>query len=238
MKIAICDSDAYYIDLLKNIINTGNKSYMDIRITVFGRPEELAVAHEKKGARFDIVFLDIKDESVNGIEAARRIRNVDSSVLIILTSQSMDFVFEGYEVDAFRYIMKPYTEEKISREYNKAFRQLFAGEKRYTIHTKSNIITCNIDDILYLESIKRQVCAVTTNGRMYFYSKLSIEEEKLKQYGFVRVHQGFLVHMGHIRTIVENNIYLTDNTIIPISKSRKKEALACYTKYLIDYNGI
>lgn len=238
MRIAICDDEAYYVGLLKQIITTCAPNYIEIKTHVFNSPKELVAAYEKKGARFDIAFIDIKGQKMNGIEAARRIRDVDGNALIILISSRMDYVLEGYEVKAFRYILKPFTGEKIKKEFNRAARELYASEKKYTIYTKSNILTCNIDDIFYLESLKRRVCAVTVNGRIYFYSKLSTEEEKLKSHGFVRVHQGFLVNMARINTIIGNNIYLTDNTIIPISKSRKKEALSCYTKYLMDFSGI
>ncbi len=238
MRIAICDDNALSVNMLRDTIDNCVQDYREIDFFSFSSGEEIVSAHTRKGLRFDMIFMDIKLKKMNGIDAAKIIRGVDDDVLIFFVTAYMDYVFQGYEARAFRYILKPYTDEQIKKEFGCAMRELFENEKRYTIQTKANILSYNIDDILYLESIKRQICIVTIHGREYFYSKLSAEEEKLAPYGFVRIHQSFLVNMSYIKTIIENSIYLTDDTVLPISKNRKREALLSYTKYLTEYGGI
>lgn len=220
------------------MINNFMRGYRESEIFTYTSAEELVGAYVKKGVRFDIVFLDVKIKKMSGVEAAKIIRGIDNDVLIIFVTANISSVFEGYEVRAFRYILKPYSQERIKKELGMALKELSEGEKRYTIYTKSNIKSYIIDEIMYLESFRRQVRVVTVRDFADFYSKLSIEEEKLRPYGFLRVHQSYLINMAYIKTIIENNIYLTDNTVIPISKNRKKEALACYTKYLTEFEGI
>ncbi len=238
MKIAICDCDNNSAEELRQILSSYNREFREMEIYLYNSGEDLIAAYKKKGIRFNMIFLETKLGKLDGIETVRSILEIDSSVLVFFVTSSMDYVFLGYEVKAFRYIMKPFTEEQIKKAYSSAIKELFKNEKRYSVQTKSRLITINIDNLLYLESVKRQVFAVTTNDRIGFYSKLTIEEERLKTFGFVRVHQGFLVNMAHIKTIVEGDIILTNGYVIPISKSRKKAAFMHYTKYLTEYDGM
>jgi len=238
MKIAICDSDNKSAEALKKILGSYNREFRELEIYSYSSGEDLVSAYKKKGIRFNMIFLETILGKLDGIETVKIISEIDSNVLIFFVTGSMEYVFLGYEVKAFRYIMKPFTEEEIKRAYNSAIKELFKNEKRYSVQTKSRLITINIDNLLYLESVKRQVFAITVNDRIGFYSKLINEEERLKSFGFVRVHQGFLVNMTHIKTIVEGDIILTNGDVIPISKSRKKAAFMHYTKYLTEYSGI
>ncbi len=238
MKIAICDRDVYNVEKLIGILIKYNREFREIEIFTYVSGEELMYAYLKKGLRFDMVFLDVLLEKMNGIETARKILEIDSSVLFFFVTQSMDFALEGYEVRAFRYILKPFTEERIKKDFGCAVKELFKNDKRYAVQTKAKLVHINVEDLLYLESVKRQVFATTVHEKIAFYSKLQIEEERLKAFSFVRVHQGFLVNMAYISTIVEGNIILKNGSHIPISKSRKKSTLTSFTKYLTEYDFI
>ena len=54
-----------------------------------------------------ILYLDIKLDNINGIDTARRIRRLDASAVIIFVTVYPEFVFQGYEVRALDYILKP-----------------------------------------------------------------------------------------------------------------------------------
>ncbi len=238
MRIAICDNDPHTVERLNSILVSTSREHRGIDVYTYFSGEELVGAFEKKGMRFDMVFLDIKMSRLDGISVAKVITGLQSSCLIFLVTAYMDYVLKGYEVRAFRYIMKPFKDEEIKKHFLYAVRELLDEGKRYSVHTKSTILTYNPDDIVFLESTQRQVILNTLTARTSFYSKLGNEEEKLKGFGFVRVHQGFLVNMAYIKTIIENNIILTNGAAIPMSKSKKKEALNCYTKYLTEFDGI
>jgi DNA-binding LytR/AlgR family response regulator len=238
MKIAICDNDAYSVELLNNIIIKFTKEYRGIEIYTYNSGEEIVFACKNKGIQFEIVFLDIKMGKMDGISAAKVISKLNSACLIFFVTAFMEYVFQGYEIRAFRYIMKPFSEDEIKKHFSKAILELRKDEKKYLIHTKSSIYTYYPDDILFLESSKRQVIANTVSGKVSFYSKLIIEEEKLKGFGFIRVHQGFLVNMAYIKTIIDNDMILTNGTVIPISKSKKKKTLSSYTRYLTEFDTI
>ena len=238
MKIAICDGSLQDLEQLKSLLFSCVKNYGSIEIYPYTSGEQILEDYTKRGFRFEMVFLETQLPRMNGLETAGQIMKHHPGTLLFFVTASQEYVFAGYEVRAFRYILKPYSSEELKRHFLVALMELQDEEKRYSIHTKAAILTYNPDDILFLESDRRQVFATTLKERVGFYSKLSVEEEKLKGFGFVRVHQGYLVNMAHIKTIIDNTVILTNDMQLPISKSKKKEALNQYTNYLTEFTGI
>ena len=62
---------------------------------------------------FDLIFLDIDLGGMDGMALARKIRETDSEVPILFLTNHKEYVFEGYEVQAFRYLLKPVTEDTL-----------------------------------------------------------------------------------------------------------------------------
>ena len=63
-----------------------------------------------EGKSFDIAFLDIKMKNMSGVELARLLRKNDDLLIIVFITGLMDYVFQGYEVQALRYLLKPVKE--------------------------------------------------------------------------------------------------------------------------------
>ena len=59
---------------------------------------------------FEIVFMDIDMPMMSGTEAARSLRRVDPHVLLIFVTALARFALNGYEVDAYDFIVKPVQE--------------------------------------------------------------------------------------------------------------------------------
>ena len=107
MRICICDDEISQCDVLKEMILAHGAH----AVTVYHSAEELLFECENNYA-FDCIFLDIQMKGINGIECARKIREKDSHVILVFLSAISDYVFEGYEVQAIRYLLKPLQEEQ------------------------------------------------------------------------------------------------------------------------------
>lgn len=201
LKIGICDDERVQRDSLRKILSVAlelkNQEY---RIYEFGSGEELC---QSAVEGYDILFLDIEMKALNGIETARRIRSRNRHTVILFVTAYPDYVFQGYEVHALNYILKPYRREKMIGVLEEALEQLELKKERfYLIETKQGTIKLNLNEVIYFKSNGHRIAAVTKEGETVFYGKLEKTEKELPAF-FARSHQSYLVNM-HFVTAVQN----------------------------------
>ncbi|HBG0493967.1 TPA: two-component system response regulator RgbR, partial [Clostridioides difficile] len=113
IKIAVCEDEKetqlLIEDYLENILKDISIEY-EIQKYISG--EELLESNLKD---IDILLLDIKMEKLNGMDTARKIREVDNEMEIIFVTSLIDYVQEGYEVRAYRYLLKPIELEELKK---------------------------------------------------------------------------------------------------------------------------
>lgn len=115
IQMGFCDDDLSVLDELHELLGSYRAEHnADIAPTAFQSPFELLASIEK-GARFDILLLDVLMPGENGIEAAREIRQYDSNVKIIFLTSSAEFAVQSYTVGAYFYQLKPIWPESFFR---------------------------------------------------------------------------------------------------------------------------
>lgn len=225
LNIAICDDEKYISDFLKkSVLDCLAKEDLEGNVTVFDDGEPLVEMYKEDKANFDIILLDITMKKCDGMTAAKLIRAVDSKVMIVFVTSSAEYVFSGYEVRAFRYILKPELLHGFTGVFRECLSELTkSNEKRFTFQKASETVSIPLRDIHYFESDKRIVTVKCVNEEYSFYEKLDKIEEQLKKQDFVRCHQSFLVNAKKITAVRINDLTLSSGDVIPISKRRAKE---------------
>lgn len=224
MHIVICDDESIFLAHFKELlIRYSIEKNLEITVTEYTGGEELTTAYsEGEISDMDILFLDIKMEGMDGLEAARILREKGCECLIVFLTSMEEYARAGYEVRAFRYLLKAQVEQELGRVMDACRRELgteeyfiFAYERRsYSIRKK---------DILYFESRKRLVFLITAKGEYQFYQKLDILEKQLSEDGFLRCHRSFLVQERYVKSWKENALWLEDGREIPVSRTYEKE---------------
>ncbi len=101
MRIAVCDDCREDALLLKEYL-AGHE------ISVYADAESLLTDVEENNKQFDLYLLDIfMEESMNGIELAKRLRRGQEEALLCFVSTSDDFYREAYDLYAVQYLIKP-----------------------------------------------------------------------------------------------------------------------------------
>ena len=113
MRILICDDEQKLIDLELSILQEYCRS-TNIAATFFTFTDSLSAGNI---GEFDIAFLDIDMEKLNGIELARKLRSKNPTSIIIFVTNFIQYAPEGYEVNAFRYLLKSILCEFATRSY-------------------------------------------------------------------------------------------------------------------------
>lgn len=218
--IGICEDNTLHSNLLNSyILKFFNTLNMEYKVLEFLSGEELLSNYPNN---IDLLFLDIQMNDLNGMDTARKIREFDNNVEIIFTTSLLDYVCEGYEVNAYRYMLKPIDYNALENNMTQCINNILKKENDYlTINDKSKLIKIKLDDIYYIETSKRELIIHTLNGCEII--KMSMRKiEKLLSKDFFRCHNSFIVNLEKIEKIDISNIYI-NNSIIPISKHRIKE---------------
>ena len=144
--IGVCE-DSLHINLVKGYIDDFFNEFHNYEVLEFVSGEDLLSNYPNN---IDLLFLDIQMNGLNGMDVARRIREFDNNVEIIFTTSVLDYVCEGYEVNAYRYMLKPIEYNIFKNNMGKCIENIIKKKNDFlTINDKSKLIKIKFDDILY-----------------------------------------------------------------------------------------
>lgn len=231
LNIAICDDETYYRNHIESLV----KEYLakeDVlfRIELFENGKDFCEESENI-RRFDIIFLDIEMEGMNGMETAYFIREKNSEMDIVFITVMPEYVFEGYRVSAVRYIMKKELKELLPECLADILKKRRCSGHKMEFSFVGGKRTVLVDDILYIESQSHKLRFKKKGEILSMYGQINDLESKMENYDFVRCHQSFLVNMGHIEKISNYQVYLSDGSEIPVSRPRYSELKRQFLQY-------
>ena len=234
IRIAIVDDEKVIREQIKKLIE---KKQTDCEIDTYGTGEDLL----KADSVYDIIFLDIQMDGMNGIDTARALRQkADNTVLIFITGVK-EYVFDAFDVAAFHYLIKPIEEYKFSEVYNRAVLEVRKRKQQTNgqlfVKTRNRNATFNQSDILYIESRAKKVEIHTKTDTVEAYAAIG-ELEKQLVGSFYRCHRGYLVNMAFIMEYGNDSITLNNGETIILSKDKYSEFVKVYMRYLKNGGGI
>lgn len=234
--IAICDDNAAdRIKLYEAIESYLCQQGVNANILTYDNPYKLNSVIESKTICFDIIFLDIIMDDMNGMTCARIIRKQDKLVNIIFLTSSADYVYEGYEVNATGYLVKPIKIDQLAKVMERAIAQNENVEKESICITYRGVTQkIPTKDILYFESENNKVNIVLakTAEKITVYTKLDEFEQTQPLKTFIRSHKSYLVNFLYIEKYANDKFVLTTGTDIPISRTNKEKAREAFYKLL------
>lgn len=227
LKIAICDDDARFTTKIEDIIrsecaNIEIKSEIDI----FFDGKSL-VKNIENGQRYNLILLDIEMKNMDGITAARKIRVIDKSALIIYISGYDEYLKELFEVEPFRFISKPLQIDKLKEYCAAAIKKIEELDENYTYTYNKTEHKVSIKNIVYFESNNRLIIIHLNDGtEEIFYGKLNNVEREIEKINkhFIRIRQSFLVNYSYIKKMTFSELMLMhkqEELVLKISEERR-----------------
>ena len=236
VHVLICDDDSSFTKEMETWLFDYHFSNFDGSITIQARSNpELFSDLELSWA--DIALLDIDMTPINGIEMARRLRQLQSAAIIIFVTNYIEYSPDGYEVNAFRYVLKHQWKEKLPRYYAEAIAALSEREQNLKFKWGSEQYQVKLSDILFLESRGRMICLhlLGQNGpEKNFYSAMNEMQDQLGSAGFLRIHKSFLINMAHVKSLCYKGVTLDDGTSLPISQRNYAAIHATYINWKLN----
>jgi len=245
VRIGICDDEKEIRKGLETKIRCKLKdqvkdSYKAGEIVSYRTGEELLADEDVP----DILFLDIQMPGINGMEAAKELRKKKRGLILIFITALEEYVFQAFDVGAFHYLVKPFSDErfydildKAVEEYEENERKGRADQKdadresRYmVVKTKGSRIKVILDTIMYAEVFNRKIVLHTTEDIVEYYGKMAELQKRLGE-DFYRTHRGYLVHFKYVKKYDSANVFLEDGTHIIMAKQQFPGFVKAYLKY-------
>lgn len=244
MYLAYCEDEEIQIEYIRQLVmQWALEKGVPLHFLSYRSAEELLFEQEGQYS-FDVLLLDIDMRGMSGMELAHKIREKEKEMPIIFVTNRKEYVFEGYEVNAYRYLLKPLSEEKLFPlldEINSASRE----EKRYIIESiEGEMQKIPLDNILYLEVNGHYTSLHTVNNYVLQVKKslAELEEEIAGAYAddieqekkqFVSTHRSYLVNLQHVERVLRKECILSDGSSVPVSRNAyaavNQEFIAFYT---------
>lgn len=187
---------------------------------------------DEKSFDYDIVLLDIEMPHMNGMDAAKYIRKNGSEAQIIFVTNMAQYAIQGYEVNALDFIVKPVSYAVFSKKFKRAVQKADELSGRYvTLFTKEGFMKVYLDKVNYVEVEAHNIIYHTDIADFEVRSSMKQTEELLKDKGFARCNNCFLVNLNNVYEIKKDTVKVGSD-LLPISRTKKKEFMTALTLYL------
>ncbi|CAM4177933.1 LytR/AlgR family response regulator transcription factor [Vibrio neonatus] len=232
MKTAIVVEDEYLAcEELKYLI----RKYSDLNI-IAEFSDGLQALEFLQSTQVDVAFLDINIPSINGMILAKSLYNSKSQPAIIFTTAYKEHAAEAFEIEAFDYLLKPYTEDRVEKTLNKLTTELadsdapsLASDSSVNLYQGSRIRVIEVNDILFASANGKITDIETLHGAFTSPMMLSEFVEKVDNAKFFKAHRSYWVNLEKIEEITpwHSGTYRLKckgvATQIPVSRSNIKE---------------
>lgn len=232
INIGVCDDESVHRNKIKEILLDILKTFnLEYKIHEYDSGESLL---ENYPSNLDILIIDIQMKSINGMDTARKIRENDDDVEIIFMTSFAEFMQDGYEVRAYRYLLKPINENKIMKHITPCIKDIMRKRSNYiTLNIRNYIDRIKIDSILYIETNRPNVLIYTNDNIYSIKMSMSKIEKELKDCGFFRCHASYMINLSKVESMYGNTVTVGGKDI-QISKYRVKDLKLAITNILGD----
>ena len=236
LSIAVCDDEIIECcSMAKKIKEIMEEMKIPCIIRQFQSGGQMLQAPES----FDIVFLDIIMQDMDGMKTAQIFREKVSDKILIFVSSSREYVFEAYDVEAFQYLLKPVDDRKLKRVLQKAVLKTESRSQEFIIvsreRQKKKLF---LDNIYYFEIRGRVVDVHGTEGIFTYYEQIGELDNKLRDKGFFRCHKSYLINLKYIDGYNRQEVILENGEKIVIAKRRYDKFVQAVLKVMRENGGI
>lgn len=230
MNLAIVDDNQIQQEIILSTLRTyENEKNTSLEISSYNDGDSFLNAYIP--GDFDLIFMDIYLKDQNGIDIVRKIRQIDSKVLIVFLTTSAEHIFEAAPFHFFDYILKPFEYTQIFHVLDEALQLLPESEPELSFEYRSFDVHFPLSKIQYIYSNNHEVIIHTSNGTQAFRLPFYSVTDHLNDSRFLQCNRGIVLNMDYIKTMESDYFEMTDSKCFPIKTKGRKQIREQYIKY-------
>lgn len=225
IKIAIIDDEKYWRDEIeKTLYECYDRDKIELDIY------ESGIEYIEKHNIYDITFVDIEMQSLDGFETITAARKFNPEGFFIILTIHTEFSRKGYHVNAFRYIDKVHLKEEMWEALNSVKIILMKNRKINISIISEGVQEFILKDIIYIETDRHCVLIHTKNGVKRCNNSMSEIEGLLTDECFCRCHNSFIVNLDEIKELKNNILLMSNGETVEVSKRKNSVFKKVYIK--------
>lgn len=239
LHITILDDEENYIrQLAQELQHWGREHNTAVSIRSFSCGEDF-LKEEFDDTELLFLDIDLQAEHLNGLDIAKKLRKDGFRGNIIFLTAFSEYVFEGYNVRAHDFLIKPIDAERLAKCLKPIVKSLDGSFHVFQFREETFKIPYN--KILAFSSYKHYVDIATLipapaqekNAFKTFQQRISIRdlEPKLPE-EFVRCHRSVIINASKMISMTKMEAVLINDTVYPVSKSYLEEVREAFMKVL------
>lgn len=237
IHIAVCDDTIEYLERTVTLLEQwGEQENVCVAVDCFDNGDDLlsSLAHQS----YDLIFLDIIMPMFSGIDTCSEIRKENKQVKIIFLSVSPEFGVDAFRVKANGYLLKPLDKDALFDVLNEYLSDQEESNGFLLARSMSMVRRVPLDNILYLEAQNKHIVIHTSDGNtLTTTTPLHQLSEQLAIPCFFQCHRSYIVNMNFVHSFTKNELTMTNDSIIPISRNVAKEFRDTYFTFLFGKAG-
>lgn len=232
MQIAIVDDVKEEVSILMNYIRQYSQEHkLYTQIQTFNDGKHFLSVFEEK--LYDIIFLDIYMNDMDGIELAKHIREKDTKVLIIFSTTSTEHAIMGFRLRAFDYLLKPYDYEQLKNTMDLCSQNLQSQSRYIEVKEKRIMVKILLKDIIFTDYSNHYIHIHTNTNVVRCYMSFPEFSKILLPYPqFLCCYRNCIINMDEVIALKENDFTMVTGDNIPINRTNKTVIKQQYADYL------
>ncbi|MBS7007636.1 LytR/AlgR family response regulator transcription factor [Anaerostipes sp.] len=230
LKIAICDDEQTYLDILEDeCIQFLDSRNQRAEIACFQRGGEL-LASERE---FDIILLDVELPDMDGFSVAEEWKHQQRPGKIIFITSHDEWVQRAFKVQAFRYLYKNGSGQDLLEALEDALKEMNDNEG-IMLEGKEESRFVYFREIRWIEALGDEIAVFLVGGHLIVRLSLKKIEGYLDE-RFQRIHKGYIINFQYVEHYNKDRLILDCGKEFQISKRKQKEVKNRYFEYITKY---
>lgn len=233
MYIAVCDDLAEELERVSSLLKRWqSEKNAPLRVKLFRSASQMLDAAREE--HFDLYLLDIMMPGVDGLAAAREIRQLDEAADIVFLTSSPGFAYESYGVRALDYLLKPVQEKNLFPILDRLLLREQKPTEGLMLKCGATFVRVLFSQLSYVEVNGKHLYFNMTDGTTHevFGTLREYEPQLLARQEFARCHRAYIVNLLQIAELTSGSIRTFSRKVLPVSRSMYPQLQKSYMNLL------